>query len=86
MQFTTCPFCVSRPVGLVLLGFVLAGAATSYADDLVISEFLAINEDSVTDEDGDHPDWIEIQNTAGETIDLSGWLLTDDAADLQRWQ
>jgi hypothetical protein len=52
---------------------------------LVISEFLASNSNSIRDEDGQHEDWIEIQNTAGVQISLLGWYLTDDANQPRKW-
>ncbi len=50
-----------------------------------INEFLAINGGPVTDEDGEEVDWIEIKNTGASPIDLGGWHLTDDAAELTKW-
>lgn len=55
------------------------------AQDVVISEFLASNVSGLTDEDGENSDWIELSNLSGESVDLFGWSLTDDASDLQRW-
>ena len=40
-----------------------------------ITEIMSDNEDSLLDEDGDFPDWIEIYNPDQVTIDLSGWYL-----------
>jgi hypothetical protein len=53
--------------------------------DPVISEFMASNQDSITDEDGGHSDWIEIYNPDGVSVNLAGWSLTDDAGALQKW-
>ena len=52
---------------------------------LAISEFMANNDTTLTDEDGDYSDWIEIVNHGGEPVDLAGWCLTDDAGDLNQW-
>ncbi|MGC6566526.1 MAG: lamin tail domain-containing protein [Akkermansiaceae bacterium] len=30
-------------------------------------------------------DWIELHNTGSETVDLSGWSLTDDESDTNKW-
>ena len=46
---------------------------------LVISEFMAINDSVVADEDGVFSDWIEVHNPTAEAIDLDGWYLTDRA-------
>ena len=51
----------------------------------MISEFMASNQNSVTDEDGDHPDWIEIRNPDANPVNMSGWSLTESQANLQMW-
>src|SRR5688572_22412787 len=51
-----------------------------------ISEFLAENDGGLRDEDGDSPDWIELQNDGTTGVNLEGWFLTDDAADLRKWR
>jgi len=55
------------------------------AADLLISEFMANNTRSSADEDGDFGDWIEIHNRGTEDADLSGWHLTDEAGELNKW-
>ncbi len=52
----------------------------------VITEFLAINNDGVVDDDGDYSDWIEIHNPTDATVDLDNWSLTDDQDDLDQWR
>ena len=52
---------------------------------VVINEFMASNDTTLADEDGEFEDWIEIHNTGTEPLDLAGWTLTDDAADLTQW-
>jgi len=54
--------------------------------NLSISEFMAKNLSSLTDEDGAHSDWIEIHNAGGCPMDLSGWALTDDAKKPTKWK
>lgn len=58
---------------------------TLLAADLVITELLARNETGLRDEDGDRSDWIEVANLGDESADLSGWALTDDAEQPQKW-
>ncbi|MCY2952159.1 MAG: lamin tail domain-containing protein [Planctomycetota bacterium] len=55
------------------------------ATDPIISEFLANNNNGLTDEDGSHSDWIEIYNPASTAVNLAGWHLTDDADKLGKW-
>ncbi len=52
---------------------------------VVISEFLTSNQSGITDEDGDTSDWIELHNAGLETVDLTGFHLTDDATDMRKW-
>ncbi len=66
------------------LACVLLPAALASAEP-VISEFLASNQNGVTDEDGDRPDWIEVRNPDATPVSLAGWSLTDSAANLQKW-
>jgi hypothetical protein len=54
--------------------------------DAIISELMARNDSCLTDEDGDYSDWIEIHNPDSADIDLTGWCLTDDQADLTKWR
>ncbi|MFO7891363.1 MAG: lamin tail domain-containing protein, partial [bacterium] len=54
------------------------------AQEVVINEFLASNYSGATDESGDNDDWIEIYNCSEETINLSGWALSDDREDSQK--
>ncbi len=56
------------------------------ASDLVISEFMAVNDTSLVDSDGDPSDWIEIHNPTNESVNLDGWFLTDRASDLDKWE
>jgi hypothetical protein len=50
-----------------------------------ISEFMAANLSTVTDEDGDHSPWIEIRNPTSADVNLNGWALTDDPNNLTKW-
>lgn len=45
---------------------------------VVINELLAHS-------DGGVEDWIEVHNTTGADIDISGWFLSDDPADLEKF-
>ena len=50
-----------------------------------ISEFLANNSKSITDEDDDNSDWIELWNASGDNGHLGGYYLTDDSENLTKW-
>jgi len=53
--------------------------------DLVINEFMADNENTVADQDGEYDDWIEFYNNGTEAISLEGYYLSDDASNLKQW-
>ncbi|MCP4194093.1 MAG: hypothetical protein GY768_26080 [Planctomycetaceae bacterium] len=53
---------------------------------VVISEFMAENEATWVDQDGDYSDWVEVRNTGDSSIDLQGWYLTDAADNPTKWQ
>src|SRR5690242_6305245 len=50
-----------------------------------ITEFLAANDGGLQDEDSESPDWIEIYNSGPGAVNLGGWHLTDDSANLTKW-
>jgi len=52
---------------------------------LVITEYMADNETTIADGDGNYRDWIEIYNPTDDTISLDGWYLTDDLGDTGHW-
>jgi hypothetical protein len=72
---------------LAALGLLTGlGRATAPAQETVtITEFLAGNVGGLQDEDGDTPDWIELQNAGPNAVNLFGWYLTDRTNDLTRW-
>ena len=72
-----------RRLALGLAG-LLASAVVAPAEP-VISEFMASNATTLTDEDGSYPDWIEIYNPDSTPINLSGWYLTDNAKKKTKW-
>src|SRR5438270_12104437 len=77
-----------RPRLLTLLLIAIGAASacfTSAHAQPVVSEFMASNSATLADEDGDHPDWIEIHNPDGAAISLDGWYLTDSAKTKKRW-
>ncbi|HXI54031.1 MAG TPA: lamin tail domain-containing protein, partial [Candidatus Saccharimonadales bacterium] len=78
------PPLASRWVPAVLLLLVLTllpGRA-----ELVLTEFMASNTRTLTDEDGDYPDWIEIHNPGTSAVELLNWCLTDNAGNLTAWR
>lgn len=54
-------------------------------DGLVINEFMAKNDTTIQDNMGDYSDWVEIYNSTDESINLSGYFLTDDLSENTKW-
>ena len=52
---------------------------------LVINEFMADNETTVSDQDGEYEDWVEIFNTGESELALGGYYLSDDASEPDQW-
>jgi len=73
-----------------IFSLVLASASVLSISNLfaapVIVEFLATNDKSLYDEDGESSDWMEIFNPDQTPVDLSGWFLTNDSVELDKWQ
>ena len=53
--------------------------------DLVVNEFMASNEATASDPDGEFEDWIEIYNNTDADILLNGYFMSDDGSDLTQW-
>ncbi len=65
---------------------LFAWQAVSPAQGLTISEFMAANNVTLKDEDGDFSDWIEIYNTEQEPLSIGGWYLSGNPQDLTQWR
>ena len=70
--------------GMIIVLCVLVSPVRA-ADNLLITEFMAVNDRTLADEDGDYSDWIEIHNAGTNAVNLYGWSLTDKASNLTQW-
>src|ERR1039457_4796147 len=82
------PKLLTAAAGVVVL--LLADRAVRAGQgDVFISEFMASNSgkqtNSLHDELGNSPDWIELCNVSSADVSLDGWFLTDDATKLTKW-
>ena len=68
-----------------ILSLFLLTSAVSLHAQLSVTEFMASNTNGLQDELGNEEDWLEIQNTSGGTVNLAGWYLSDEAANLRKW-
>ena len=71
-----------RRIGWLLLLLLLCCGASRAEGGVVISEVMASNG---TYENGHAYDWVELHNTGGKTVDLSGWHLSDSARDPEKF-
>ncbi len=72
--------------GILFVGFVsVAVLRQDLEAEPLISEFLAQNNASLSDDDGDRSDWIELFNPDAVAWDLTNWSLTDDPAVPSKW-
>ena len=71
-------------IKLTILLWVIA--LTAFSQGIVINEVMTSNSNTILDDFGEPSDWLELYNDSEETIDISGWYLTDDEAVLMKWQ
>ncbi len=65
--------------------YTLEALRSTEESDLVINEFLASNDVTKEDSNGDFDDWLELYNNGDATIDLEGYSVTDDITDFAQF-
>src|SRR5688500_9260841 len=68
------------------LCFWLSASANFAALPLRISEFAAAGRQGLIDDFAETSDWIEIENTSSNAVNLVGWSLSDDSRNPARWR
>lgn len=53
--------------------------------ELVINEFMASNTSTITDQNGQYEDWVELYNNTSSVVSTGGLYLTDSLAILDKW-
>ncbi len=74
------------PLDMAPLDMSPPDAAPAPRSAPIISEFMASNRDTLLDETGGSPDWIELHNPGNTPYDLDGHHLTDDLDAPTRWR
>src|SRR5262245_25094464 len=77
---------MKRSTFLFLSAVTLAASVRAGAGQPFITEFMAKNQGTLLDEDGESSDWLELYNPGDAAVDLEGWFLTDDAKKLDKWR
>jgi hypothetical protein len=62
-----------------------AGGAAAPRAPLVINEVMPSNSETVADDFGGYPDWIELYNTTDADVDLGGYFVSDDLDDPEKF-
>ena len=57
----------------------------SSSNTIVVNELMARNDNTAADEQGQFEDWIELYNVTAGAIDLTGWHLSDNEFNIQKW-
>src|SRR5690606_26571293 len=57
----------------------------AFAQQVWINELMSSNANSITDEDGDYSDWIELYNGSDVEVNLVGYGLSDDLDESMKW-
>ena len=68
---------------LISLFFI---SCASLHGQVKINEYSCSNIAGPTDAYGEREDWIELLNTTGASVDLTGWFLSDKPTNLTKWQ
>ena len=53
--------------------------------EVIINELISSNFSVFMDRDAEYSDWIEMTNVSNDTFDLTGFWLSDDFSEPQRW-
>ena len=75
---------IKKIIYLFFIGFCLTTVQLK-AQQIFINELMSSNGSTISDEDGDKSDWIELFNAEDIQVDLTGFGLTDDSTSLNKW-
>jgi len=64
-------------------GEIVVDRSSAAVSTVRLSEVCASN--AMVADNGETPDWVEIENAGSETVDLSGWYLSDNASKPLKW-
>jgi hypothetical protein len=70
---------------IILFHVILSLNAAASSQQVQINEIMSSNLSTGTDEDGEYSDWVEFYNRGDSAVDLTGWHLTDDSLQLEKW-
>jgi hypothetical protein len=73
-------------ISILMWTAYLTGPISASEVTLVINEFMASNNSSIRDSQGQYDDWIEIYNYGPDAVNAGGMYLTDNPSNPAKWQ
>lgn len=67
-------------------GYALWQQSRSCSSPIIINEIMNANSAFISHEGWEYPDWVEIKNISGETVELAEYYLSDSREDMLMWQ
>lgn len=61
------------------------GSIQTASSPIRFSEVMTSNKGTVPDDNGDYPDWVEVENTSDKDVDIGGYGLSDDIIVAAKW-
>ena len=65
--------------------FFITQITFSIKSQIIINEYSCSNISTIADAFGEYEDWVELYNPTSNTIDLTGWYLSDKSNNLTKW-
>ena len=65
--------------------FTVLSLSLSAQAQVLINEVCPRNTDSILDEDGDNPDWIELYNAGNDSVNLKAYAIADGKDEEDKW-
>ena len=69
----------------LLSSFCFLVSVSAAVGQVIITEFMASNDKSLTALNGDSPDWIEVFNGGQRAVSLDAYALTNDLLEPAKW-
>ena len=74
------------PCILIIMILLHSCEKTYDIDAIVINELMAVNSFTVSDQNGEFDDFIELHNITSESVDISGYYLSDSKSNPAKWK
>lgn len=75
-----------RYIRFTILSLFIVLSVAPLSAQISINEIMASNDATVSDNNGEFDDWVEIYNAGSTSINIGGWYVSDDPANLKKFQ